>query len=47
MPTIKGFKMINGKITEETLRKMIDAGTDLSFLKQLKSNENKKVEKGE
>ena len=26
MPTIKGFKMVNGKITKETIEKMKNAG---------------------
>jgi hypothetical protein len=30
MPTIKGFKMINGKITDETLNKMKSVGGNIN-----------------
>jgi hypothetical protein len=43
MPTIKGFHMKDGKMTEETKKKMEEAGVKMSFdgLKEKKKEEEK------
>lgn len=44
MPSIKGFQMKNGKITEETISKLRSVGVDMfdNIRKQTKEEKSKK-----